>query len=99
TRSKRDWSSDVCSSDLARVDLEPSEVERILEAHGLCFMFAPKFHPAMQHAMGPRRELGVRTVFNILGPLTNPAGAKGHLLGVFKIGRASWRERGSQYGA
>src|SRR3989442_749369 len=76
-------SADLLEALGARVDLEPSEVERILEAHGLCFMFAPKFHPAMQHAMGPRRELGVHTVFNILGPLTNPAGAKGHLLGVF----------------
>src|SRR5947199_4069176 len=76
-------SADLLEALGARVDLEPSEVERRLEAHGLCFMFAPKFHPAMQHAMGPRRELGVRTVFNILGPLTNPAGAKGHLLGVF----------------
>src|SRR2546427_2239985 len=76
-------SADLLEALGARVDLEPSEVERILEAHGLCFMFAPKFHPAMQHAMGPRRELGLRTVFNILGPLTNPAGAKGHLLGVF----------------
>jgi len=76
-------SADLLEALGARVDLEPSEVERILEAHGLCFMFAPKFHPAMQQAMGPRRELGVRTVFNILGPLTNPAGAKGHLLGVF----------------
>src|SRR2546428_626796 len=76
-------SADLLEALGARVELEPPEVERILEAHGLCFMFAPKFHPAMQHAMGPRRELGVRTVFNILGPLTNPAGAKGHLLGVF----------------
>jgi anthranilate phosphoribosyltransferase len=46
-------------------------------------MFAPKFHPAMRHAMGPRKEIGLRTVFNILGPLTNPAGAQGHLLGVY----------------
>src|SRR5438128_4282980 len=79
-------SADLLEALGARVELEPPEVERILEAHGLCFMFAPKFHPAMQHAMGPRRELGVRTVFNILGPLTNPAGAKGHLLGVFSPG-------------
>src|SRR5947208_33053 len=70
-------SADLLEALGARVDLEPSEVERILEAHGLCFMFAPKFHPAMQHAMGPRRGLGVRTVFNLLGPLTNPAGAQG----------------------
>ncbi|OLD91719.1 anthranilate phosphoribosyltransferase [Euryarchaeota archaeon 13_1_20CM_4_64_14] len=76
-------SADLLEALGARVDLEPAKVERILDAHGLCFMFAPKFHPAMQHVIGPRRELGVRTVFNILGPLTNPAGAKGHLLGVF----------------
>ncbi len=76
-------SADLLEALGARVDLEPSEVERILQAHGLCFMFAPKFHPAMHHAIGPRKELGVRTVFNLLGPLTNPAGAKGHLLGVY----------------
>ena len=46
-------------------------------------MFAPAFHKSMKHAAGPRRELGIRTIFNILGPLTNPAGAKGQILGVF----------------
>jgi anthranilate phosphoribosyltransferase len=76
-------SADLLEALGARVDLDPSEVERILQAHRLCFMFAPKFHPAMLRASGPRKELGFRTVFNILGPLTNPAGAKGHLLGVY----------------
>lgn len=76
-------SADLLEALGVRIDLEPAEVERVLQAHGLCFMFAPKFHPAMANAMGPRRELGFRTVFNILGPLTNPAGAQGQLLGVF----------------
>ena len=76
-------SADLLEALGARVDLEPAQVERILAAQGLCFMFAPKFHPAMRHAVGPRKELGVRTAFNILGPLTNPAGAQGHVLGVF----------------
>jgi len=76
-------SADLLEALGVRIDLEPAAVERVLQDHGLCFMFAPKFHPAMRNAMGPRRELGIRTVFNILGPLTNPAGAQGQLLGVF----------------
>ncbi len=76
-------SADLLEALGVRIDLEPAEVQRVLQDHGLCFMYAPKFHPAMRNAMGPRRELGVRTVFNILGPLTNPAGAQGQLLGVF----------------
>lgn len=76
-------SADLLEALGVRVDLDPPEVERVLREIGLCFMFAPKFHPAMRHAAGPRREIGVRTIFNVLGPLTNPAGAKGHVLGVF----------------
>lgn len=76
-------SADLLEALGVRLDLEPSEVERILQEERLCFMFAPKFHPAMRHAIGPRKEIGVRTVFNILGPLTNPAGAQAHVLGVF----------------
>src|SRR2546426_12365398 len=76
-------SADLLEALGVSVDLEPPDVEQVLQAHGLCFMFAPKFHPAMRYAMEPRKEIGLRTVFNILGPLTNPAGAKGHLLGVF----------------
>ena len=76
-------SADLLEALGVRVDLEPPEVERILRETGLCFMFAPKFHPAMRHAIAPRKEIGLRTVFNVLGPLTNPARATGHVLGVF----------------
>jgi anthranilate phosphoribosyltransferase len=76
-------SADLLEALGVRVDLDPRDVERILREHRLCFMFAPRFHPAMRYAAGPRKEIGVRTVFNILGPLTNPAGARGHVLGVF----------------
>ncbi|MGQ9543381.1 MAG: anthranilate phosphoribosyltransferase [Candidatus Bathyarchaeia archaeon] len=62
----------------------PAEiVEEAIEEIGIGFMFAPNFHPAMKHALGPRREIGFRTVFNILGPLTNPADAKAQVLGVY----------------
>jgi anthranilate phosphoribosyltransferase len=65
------------------LNLEPTEVENLIEKIGVGFMFAPIFHPAMKHAIGPRRELGIRTVFNILGPLTNPANANALVLGVY----------------
>jgi len=76
-------SADVLEFLGARIDLGPAEVERCIEEVGIGFMFAPVFHPSMKHALQPRREMGIRTVFNILGPLTNPAGAKAQLLGVF----------------
>lgn len=62
----------------------PIEVEQTLNQCGICFMFAPTFHPAMKYAVAPRKELGIRTVFNILGPLASPVFAKTQLLGVFK---------------
>jgi anthranilate phosphoribosyltransferase len=65
------------------VDAPPELVERSVEEVGIGFLFAPSFHPAMRHASGPRRELGFRTIFNLLGPLTNPAGAKAQIMGVF----------------
>jgi len=65
------------------LNVEPEIVERAIEDLGIGFIFAPKFHPAMKYAAGPRREIGIRTIFNILGPLTNPAGVKAQLLGVF----------------
>jgi anthranilate phosphoribosyltransferase len=65
------------------INLTPETVEKIIEKIGMGFMYAPLFHPAMKYAIGPRRELGIRTVFNILGPLTNPANAKAQLLGVY----------------
>ncbi|MFH1180330.1 MAG: anthranilate phosphoribosyltransferase, partial [Candidatus Bathyarchaeota archaeon] len=61
----------------------PCIVESLIEKIGVGFIYAPVFHPAMKHAIGPRRELGLRTVFNVLGPLTNPADANIQLLGVY----------------
>lgn len=75
-------SADVLEALGARIDLSPEGVRRCLEEVGIGFMFAPAFHPAMKFAAGPRREIGIRTVFNILGPLTNPAGARAQVLGV-----------------
>jgi len=67
------------------VDIEaaPDAVARCIAGAGVGFLFAPRLHPAMKHVAGPRRELGIRTVFNLLGPLTNPAGARRQLLGVY----------------
>jgi anthranilate phosphoribosyltransferase len=65
------------------LSIEPQKVKKSIEDVGIGFMFAPAFHPAMKHAIGPRKELGIRTVFNILGPLTNPAGASAQLIGVY----------------
>ena len=75
-------SADVLEALGARIDLSPEQVASCIAETRFGFMFAPAFHPAMKYAAGPRGELGVRTVFNILGPLTNPAGAKGQVLGV-----------------
>ncbi len=75
-------SADVLEALGARVDLGPSGVERCLNETGFGFMFAQRFHPSMKFAAGPRREIGIRTVFNILGPLTNPAGARAQMIGV-----------------
>jgi anthranilate phosphoribosyltransferase len=75
-------SADILEALGARIDLSPEQVAECIERTGFGFMFAQVFHPAMKHAAGPRGEIGVRTVFNILGPLTNPAGAQHQLLGV-----------------
>jgi anthranilate synthase/phosphoribosyltransferase len=76
-------SADVLAA--AGVDLmaPPAVVEKALAANGIAFFFAPLFHPAMKHALGPRREIGIRTVFNILGPLLNPVGAQAQVIGVY----------------
>lgn len=76
-------SADVLDHLGVKIDSEPEIVESNIENVGIGFMFAPKFHPAMKHAIGPRREIAARTIFNILGPLTNPANADAQLLGVF----------------
>ena len=65
------------------LDLTPEQVGRCIDEVGIGFLFAPKFHPAMKHAVGPRRELGQRTIFNVLGPLTNPASATHQIIGVY----------------
>ncbi len=75
-------SADILEASGVKVDLAPDGVKRCIEEIGIGFMFAPVFHPAMRHAAVPRREIGIRTVFNILGPLTNPAGAGAQTLGV-----------------
>lgn len=75
-------SADILEASGVKVDLAPDNVKRCIEEIGIGFMFAPIFHPSMRHAAVPRREIGIRTVFNILGPLTNPAGAGAQVLGV-----------------
>ena len=77
-------SADLLEGLGVNISLDPEGVKNCIEKVGIGFMFAPLFHPAMKHAMPTRRELKIRTVFNILGPLTNPANAKCHVLGVFK---------------
>jgi len=76
-------SADVLAALGLNLDLTPAQVARAIEEIGIGFLFAPKFHPAMRHAVGPRKELGQRTIFNLLGPLTNPAGADVQLVGVY----------------
>lgn len=75
-------SADVLEALGVKVNLTAEQVQQCIEEIGIGFMFAPSFHPAMKYAATPRREIGFRTVFNILGPLTNPAGAEAYLLGV-----------------
>ncbi len=80
--SSRCGSADVLEALGVKIDLGATGVSQCLKEAGIGFMFAPLFHPAMKYAAGPRRELGIRTVFNIIGPLTNPAGAGAQVLGV-----------------
>jgi len=81
--SSQSGSADVLESLGANINLKPEQVGRCIDEAGVGFMFAPNHHAAMKHAAPVRRELGVRTIFNILGPLTNPAGAPSQLMGVF----------------
>ena len=85
----RSFTSRCGSADLleqlgVRLEIEPALVEKAIEEIGIGFMFAPNFHPAMKNVASIRREIGVRTIFNILGPLTNPAGANAQLIGVYE---------------
>ncbi len=81
--SSKSGSADVLRSLGVNIEVEVSHVERCLDEIGIGFLFAPLLHGAMKHAIGPRREIGIRTIFNILGPLTNPAGAHSQVLGVY----------------
>ena len=76
-------SADVLEVAGADVEAEPPAVEAAIERDGIGFMLAPVFHPAMKAVIGPRKELGMRTIFNVLGPLTNPAGAEAQIVGVY----------------
>ncbi|MDX1495993.1 MAG: anthranilate phosphoribosyltransferase [Salinisphaeraceae bacterium] len=81
--SSKSGSADLLEVAGVKLVLSPDQVGECVAEVGLGFMFAPGFHGAMKHAIGPRKELGIRTIFNILGPLTNPAGAPNQVLGVF----------------
>jgi anthranilate phosphoribosyltransferase len=81
--SSRCGSADVLEAAGVNLDLGPDQVARCVRELGVGFLFAPRHHSAMKHAIGPRKELGVRTLFNLLGPLTNPAGAPNQVVGVF----------------
>ena len=76
-------SADVLAALGLNLELSPEQVGRAIEEVGIGFLFAPRFHPAMKHAVGPRKEIGQRTIFNVLGPLTNPAGADVQVIGVY----------------
>ncbi|MFT5425721.1 MAG: anthranilate phosphoribosyltransferase [Gammaproteobacteria bacterium] len=81
--SSKSGSADVLEAAGVKLEITPEQVAQCVEKIGIGFMFAPMHHSAMKHAIGARRELGVRTLFNVLGPLTNPAGAKRQVMGVF----------------
>jgi len=87
--SSKSGSADVLEAAGVNLELTADQVGQCVNDIGVGFMFAPKHHAAMKHAIGPRREMGVRTIFNLLGPLTNPAGAPHQVLGVFS---AQWLE-------
>ncbi|MBZ0306464.1 MAG: anthranilate phosphoribosyltransferase, partial [Anaerolineae bacterium] len=81
--SSKSGSADVLSALGVNLELTPEKVAQCIEHVGIGFMFAVAFHPAMKHAIGPRREMGVRTVFNVLGPLTKPANVRRQVMGVY----------------
>ena len=76
-------SADVLEALGVNLNLSPDQIATCIDQAGVGFMFAPKMHPAMKHAVGPRKEIGIRTIFNMLGPMTNPANAKQQVIGVF----------------
>ena len=82
--SSKSGSADLLEQAGANLNLHAAQVAKVIEAAGVGFMFAPMHHSAMKHAIGPRKEMAVRTIFNVLGPLTNPAGVKRQLVGVYE---------------
>lgn len=100
--SSRCGSADVLEALGVRIDLTPDAVRECIDQVGIGFLFAPLFHSGMRHAVGPRKEIGIRSVFNVLGPLTNPASAQAQVVGVYDaalteplarvLGRLSVRE-------
>ena len=80
--SSKSGSADVLEALGVNIQLSPEQISNCIEETGFGFMFAQSFHPSMKYAAGPRREIGIRTVFNLLGPLTNPAGAARQVIGV-----------------
>lgn len=85
--SSKSGAADLLEEAGVNIDLSPDQVGHCVNTLNLGFMFAPRHHSAMKHAIGPRREMAIRTIFNLLGPLTNPAGARSQLLGVYS---AEW---------
>ncbi len=81
--SSKSGSADLLKALGVDIEVKIDIVEKCLDRHGIAFLFAPLMHSAMKHAIGPRREIGIRTIFNLLGPLTNPAGAKRQVIGVY----------------
>jgi anthranilate phosphoribosyltransferase len=94
-------SADVLEALGIKIDVSPEISEKCLEDLNFCFLFAPLYHKAMKHAIGPRREIGIRTIFNLIGPLSNPAGATCQVIGVFdpsllELFAATLRDLGTQ---
>jgi len=87
--SGRAGSADVLEALGVNIHLDPDQAKRCLDQIGICFLFAQIYHPSMKYAAGPRKELGVRTVFNMLGPLTNPAGADRQVLGIYDASKTN----------
>ena len=83
--SSKSGSADLLEQAGANLNLEAGQVAKVIERAGVGFMFAPMHHSAMRHAIGPRKEMAVRTIFNVLGPLTNPAKVRRQLVGVFSL--------------
>ena len=82
--SSRSGSADVLTALGVKIDLEPNRMVDCIDEVGIGFLFAPHYHSAMKHCAGPRQEMGIRTILNVLGPLTNPAGATHQVLGVYE---------------